>query len=548
MTPQENGSPKSTPTKKTLMTRIKALFSRSKKQSGPKKEKTAKKQKKPPEKRLFHKPITAGKIIQYVLLATALAAVIITLRFVYLTVINPHAAFDNTPPAATVAAEPTETPGETDPDTTPQPTPTLSPRERLAQQADLDFMKDRVNVLMTGIDYAEERKGRTDFRTDTIMLLSVNFKTGEVDILSVPRDSYADIAGTKRKWKINGAYMSAGGADGDGFNCLMETVSNTIGGIPVDYYIGVEMQAVKDIVDVIGGVWYDVDYEIYMNNRHLEKGYQLLDGQAVLDYCRARKGITSGTDIDRIDRQQRLLMEVFNQMKSGAQLQKIPEMYTTLQDEIYTNLNLSQITALALFALDLDLDTEMNRYTLKGEYMKAYSATYYVLDHNVTVDIIQEIFGQDVSDFIDWNYSISHVRNDVARSGLSSAIASLSALVSDNHSVLTSAQISAANKLLDQAAATLRAGKTDAMNAMASKLNAKRAELYAYIKNPPTPTPTDPTPTPTDPTPTPTNPTTTPTNPTTTPTDPTPTPTPTNPTTNPTTTPTATTDPTPSST
>ena len=234
-----------------------------------------------------------------------------------------------------------------------------------------------------------------------------------------------------------------------------------------------------------------------MNGRHLDKGYQLLDGQAVLDYCRARKGITSGTDIDRIDRQQRLLMEVFNQMKSASLLSKIPEMYTALQDEIYTNLSLSQITALALFALDLDLDTEMGRYTLKGEYMQAYNATYYVLDHNITRDIIFEIFG--VEPVIDWNYSISHVRNDVARDNLSGAIASLSALISSHHDILTSQQIHEATVLLNNASATLSAGKTDEMNAMAATVNAKRAELYAYIQNPPTPSPspsTSPSPSP----------------------------------------------------
>ena len=180
---------------------------------------------------MFHKPVTAGKIIRYVLLAIVLAAVVWTGWFVYVTVINPYAAFDNTSSAATTEAVVADTPpvssGTDVSDITPTSTPTLSPRELLAQQSDLDFMKDRVNVLLVGIDYAAEREGRTDFRTDTIMLISANFKTGQADMLSIPRDSYADIAWTTRKWKINGAYMSAGGADGDGFACLMETVSNT---------------------------------------------------------------------------------------------------------------------------------------------------------------------------------------------------------------------------------------------------------------------------------------------------------------------------------
>jgi len=260
--------------------------------SGPPK----KSKKRPPEKRLFHKPVTPVKAVIYALLALLVVAIVLLIRFLYVTVIDARAAFPDTP---IVTPLPTDAPQvSSGAAATPEPTQTLSPEELLAQQVDPDFMKNRVNILLTGIDYAPEREGRNDFRTDTIMLFSVDFSTGRVDILSVPRDSYADIAYTDTKWKINGAYMSAGGADGKGYECLMQTVSDTIGGIPVDYYVAVKMEAVKDIVDILGGVWYDVDYEINMNGRHLDKGYQLMDGQDVLDYCRARKGITSGTDID----------------------------------------------------------------------------------------------------------------------------------------------------------------------------------------------------------------------------------------------------------
>ncbi|MDD5018766.1 MAG: LCP family protein [Eubacteriales bacterium] len=448
-----------------------------------------KKKKKPPEKRLFHRPFTVSKIVRYCLLAALLAAVVILSRFIYVTMINPSAAFGDT---ANVSAQTTAQPTVT---TTSAATPsatataTLSPEELLALQADMDFMQDRVNILLTGIDYSEEREGRTDFRTDTILLLCIDFSTENIDLLSIPRDSYADIAYTDRRWKINGAYMSAGGAEGEGFECLMETVSTTIGGIPVNYYIGVEMQAVKDIVDILGGVWYDVDYEINMNGRHLDTGYQLLDGQAVLDYCRARKGITSGTDIDRIDRQQRLLMEVFNQMKDASLLEEIPEMYQTVQSEVYTNLNFEQIAALALFALNLDLETECDRYTLQGEYMNAYNATYYVLDHTYTEEVIKEIFGEDVTLDIDWTYSINYVKNDVAIADLTGAIEDLNALIEKNEAVLSEELLEEAYALLESAHHTLSKEDTDDMDDMTDKLEDMYDTLYAYIQNPPEPSP-----------------------------------------------------------
>ena len=441
-----------------------------------------KKKKKPPEKRLFHKPITISKVTRYVLLALLLAAVVITGRFLYVTVINGRAAFpDSTPvPAVTQTAETASSAG------TPVAIETYSPEELLAMQADMDFMKDRVNVLITGIDYSPEREGREDFRTDTILLMSVNFATGQADMISVPRDSYADIAFTDRKWKINGAFMSAGGAEGEGFECLMQTVSDTLGGIPINYYIAVEMPAVKEIVDIIGGVWYDVDHEINMDGRHLDTGYQLLDGQAVLDYCRARKGITSGTDIDRIVRQQQLLMTVFTQMKNTSLLQDIPEIYQNVQPEVYTNLNFEQIVSLTLFALDLDLDSESQWYKLKGKYMEAYHSSYYVLDHTYTQEIISEIFG--IEPDIDWHYSINYVKKVTATSNLDEAIQNLSSLVSDNQDILTTEQIQGAQSMISSANAILAEQNTNAMNEATENVSAMYTTLNNYVKNPPEPT------------------------------------------------------------
>lgn len=459
--------------------------------------------KREPEKCLFHKPITTKKIVAYCVLILLVAGLVIPIRFIYRTVINPISAFDNVPSPSTEIIIVTPTPRKTaEPSplqtNTPAPTPTDSPKELLAKQADQDFMKNRVNVLLTGIDYSVEREGRTDFRTDTILMISLNFETGEADMLSIPRDSYADIAFTDQRWKINGAFMSAGGAEGKGFECMMQTVSDCIGGIPVNYYIAVEMPAVKDIVNAIGGVWYDVDYEINMNGRHLDKGYQKLDGQAVLDYCRARKGITSGTDIDRIDRQQRLLMEVFKQMQSASLLQEIPEIYQAMESQIYTNLNFEQIVALALFALDLDLNTECNRYTLEGKYMKVYNATYYVLDHTYTKEIIKDIFG--VEPDINWNYSLSYIQNYAAKRNLNQSIAKTENLLYKNQDNLASDQMTQAKTKLSSAKSILAKKKTTSMKEATVDINRLYNTLLTYIQNlPPSPSPTDtPEPTPTD--------------------------------------------------
>ena len=129
-------------------------------------------------------------------------------------------------------------------------------------------------------------------------------------------------------------------------------------------------------------------------------------------------------------------MEVFNQMKDSSLIAKVPEMYKALESQIMTNLNFEQIVALSLFALDFDLETGFNRYTLKGEYMAAYNASkYYVLDHEYTEQIVEEIFG--ISPKINWDYSIEYVKFDMARINLGKDIEEVKQLLIDNKTILS---------------------------------------------------------------------------------------------------------------
>ena len=184
-------------------------------------------------------------------------------------------------------------------------------------------------------------------------------------------------------------------------------------GVPISHYAGVDMVGLKAAVDAMGGVDYDVDVRIELNGRVLEKGYQHLDGQQVLDYCRARKGIS--TDVGRADRQQRMLFAILEQLQSRDQLKNFPKIYLSVQDKVYTDLNVEQIAALTLFAMDLDLDTDLHRHTLEGEYINntPYSgASYYVLDTEALQELIKEIFGVTIQ--TDYRFDYHYVLADKA--------------------------------------------------------------------------------------------------------------------------------------
>lgn len=268
---------------------------------------------------------------------------------------------------------------------------------------------DRVNFLFLGLD-ANERRYKTmgAFRTDTIMLISIDFDDEKVDVISIPRDSYVEIPGRKNREKINAAFVRGGGFKGQGFEKTMETVSKFLGGIPINYYVGVDMNVVIDIVDIMGGVDYDVDVKVRVDNRVIEEGFQRLNGQQVLDYARFRK--TRMGDIDRVGRQQKIVLAIFNQLKSTNQILKLPRYYTAVMERVHTNLDIKQIAGLALFGAKIELE-DIQFHTIPGEFLDMDSISYWGIDEYKKKELIKEIFGVEIE--IDQRNDIRYIKKEL---------------------------------------------------------------------------------------------------------------------------------------
>lgn len=283
--------------------------------------------------------------------------------------------------------EPTATPEQTDEALTPEPTATPEPE---MTQPDYDFEKKRVNILLLGADSSTERiSAGMNFRTDTMILVTVDFDNKDVDMISIPRDSYMRINKGGKFNKINAAFTFGGGAQKDGYAYAMNTVSDLLG-VKIDYYVGFGMNVVKDVVNAMGGVDYDVDIAFTLCGRETKKGMQHMDGQQVLDYCRWRKG--GRGDVDRVDRQQRMLFKIFETMLATNQVKNIPDIYAAVQENIDTNLSTLQIATLAYFAKDLTMD-QIQRHTVPGEGQYVGSTSYYIINQNKKNEMVKEIFG-----------------------------------------------------------------------------------------------------------------------------------------------------------
>ncbi len=195
-----------------------------------------------------------------------------------------------------------------------------------------------VTCLVFGVD-AGEWVGNTyrpgPGRADSILLVKA-YADNTAVLLSIPRDTLVEIPGRPGDDKINHAY--AFGQTG----LLVESVER-FSGVPVDYYVGLNYRAFIDIVDLLGGVEFDVDRVITSYGLRLEKGVQKLDGRAAFAVVNTRQDPLG--DIDRIRRQQRFIKAVLQEAKKSSPDELFYIMLTAWHN-IDTNLSLSDAAGL----------------------------------------------------------------------------------------------------------------------------------------------------------------------------------------------------------
>jgi LCP family protein required for cell wall assembly len=190
------------------------------------------------------------------------------------------------------------------------------------------FAKDRINVLLLGIDYNYDQNDMeysTGARSDTIMALSINFPTDanskpSVHILSVPRDMLYTFADGHQD-KINTAYQTGGSSPVKSAQASEVAVANFLGLPAFDRFVTLRIDATKEVVDAIGGI--DIvpdetmDYDDTWGHLHIHfKGGQLyhMNGDLAVSYSRFRHDACS--DPCRIKRQQQVIRVAINKLKT----------------------------------------------------------------------------------------------------------------------------------------------------------------------------------------------------------------------------------------
>jgi LCP family protein required for cell wall assembly len=236
--------------------------------------------------------------------------------------------------------------------------PALNSEPSLPQIGENEANYDLVNILMLGNGGANHPGGAL---CDVIQMLSINVKTKKTFMVSIPRDLFVDIDGSK--YKINEMYFR-GEAKGSGVGGdLSKKIAGDVLGIPIHYYLKIDFQGFKKIVDTLGGIDVYVDQGISdpVWGYYINAGMHHFNGAQALDYVRSRE---STSDFDRSARQQKTLISMRDKALSGGIFSdptKVAAIIETLSNNFRTDITPEELIKIFLVAKDIPL-SNMDSY------------------------------------------------------------------------------------------------------------------------------------------------------------------------------------------
>ena len=239
------------------------------------------------------------------------------------------------------------------------------------------------NVLLAATD-----KGGS--RTDTMMVMSYDIPNQKVGVISIPRDTLVDRESGSPK-----LVYGPGGVEQ-----RVKDISDMLG-VPIDYYIKVDVSGFIALVDYVDGIDFyvpcDMDYDdpyqdLYI---HYTEGMQHLNGQQAMEVARFRKNNDGSgyTDVGRTETQQQLLVALAKKVLSWGNLTRINGFVEIFNEYVDTDLSLNDMLYFASQAIYLDTSTGVETFTLEGDGNVTYRGqTYcYELDPESTLEAVNRL-------------------------------------------------------------------------------------------------------------------------------------------------------------
>ena len=230
----------------------------------------------------------------------------------------------------------------------------------------------RTNILILGMGGSNHNGGNL---TDTIMVMSIEWKTKKVAMISVPRDLWVTIPGHGSS-RINEAYSygeSNTKTTGGGGKVAGDTVGKVLG-VPMHYFISVDFEGFRKIVDTVGGLDIYVEKDLYdpsypaanmidYDPFRISAGDHHMDGTLALKYARCRKG-NCGNDFGRAQRQQQVIAALKQKMLKVnilANPKKLTDLLAILGNHVRTDMSPGDIKVFWDSIKDLDMSNIINK-------------------------------------------------------------------------------------------------------------------------------------------------------------------------------------------
>lgn len=267
-----------------------------------------------------------------------------------------------------------------------------------------DTQAGLINFLLIGID-------EDGTRSDTIMLFSYDGYSNRANILSLPRDTQIKLSGYHQKLNAAvgvGIQNVKSGKDKEKEEELIRQVKN-LTGLPVHYFVTVDFKGFKEVIDALGGVDFNVPYNMNYDDPaqnlhiHLKAGQQHLDGQAAHDFVRFRHnngGSAPGEyamgDEGRIHWQQEFIKELLKQKAKPQYFSKITELFEVIGKNVRTNYTMQDLLKHMKFLENINV-SEINSYELPGEAWYedlggGNGIWWYKYNQKKTDELVNEVF------------------------------------------------------------------------------------------------------------------------------------------------------------
>ncbi len=234
-----------------------------------------------------------------------------------------------------------------------------------------------ISILIAGYDQRPEDTGRSD----SLMLMTLNPGTQSMKLVSIPRDTYTDIVGKGIQDKINHAYAFGG------VTMMVNTVENFLN-VPVDYYIAVNMEGFKDLVDSVGGVDVVNDMAFSVGTFQFNTGLIHLNGEAALAYTRMRKEDPRG-DFGRQMRHRQVMEAVITKGATAKSLANFGTILPVIQKAVKTNL--TQDEMIKIQQNYSACRNQVEDIQISGEGKMMNSIWYYIVPDTVRTQLSQKL-------------------------------------------------------------------------------------------------------------------------------------------------------------